>query len=67
VTSVSLAAPLAAPPNVPTFLAALPHDAWMWVALAIATLAVAARLTRQRTPITTLDTHVADTSVEVQR
>ncbi|WP_431870722.1 hypothetical protein [Nocardiopsis eucommiae] len=65
--SVSLAAPLAAPPNVLSLLAALPHESWMWVALAVVVLAVAARLTRQRTPITTLDTHVADTSVEVQR
>ena len=56
--SVSSAAPSVAPPNplplIADLLTVLPLGSWMWVAVAIAALAVTAYATRQRTPITTL-------------
>lgn len=57
--SLSSATPSVAPPNplpvIVDLLSALPLGSWMWVAVAIASLFITARLTRQRTPITTLD------------
>lgn len=65
--SLSSATPSVAPPNplpvIPDLLTALPLGGVEWVAVLIAALFVAAAiyLTRQRTPVTTLDDHLGET------
>jgi len=50
-----------------SLLLGIPADVWLWLTAAVLVLATTGYLTRQRTPIVTLDEHVADTDVEVQR
>lgn len=60
-------------PVIADLLTALPLGGVEWVTVLVAALvigaavAVTAYATRQRTPVTDLDTHVADSGVEVQR